>query len=54
MIYIVLKIAYILIHYLGFGDEYVYKTVDELKKYYEKSTDQKVIIVYDLKNEDNL
>ena len=45
---------YIYVHNLGFGDEYVYKTVDELKKYYEKSTDQKVIIVYDLKNEDNL
>lgn len=45
---------YVYVHNLGFGDEYVFKTVDELKKYYEKSTDQKVIIVYDLEKEDNL
>ena len=38
----------------GQRENYVFKTVDELKKYYEDSTKEKVIIVYDPEKEDNL
>ena len=38
----------------GQRENYVFQTVDELKKYYEDSEKEKVIIVYDLEKEDNL